>query len=215
MSSLSDNDKFKVSNAKSSFIKNEIDLLNATLLEIKKNNTSAITTAISSAINTATSQSQTQEPSANIDNIMNRILTNATIAAKKTNPDDVVINNPINPVKNLNPTNTTVATVNDVCNRYAYMPEPDVISFTESTENMPMTSDNKSYQSYIWCKCNGDDGINNNTSRCKNYKICRDHYNKFKESTINDVSKVEKQIYDDCITVFPNYPKYLEVNSLK
>jgi hypothetical protein len=95
------------------------------------------------------------------------------------------------------------------------MPEPDAISFTELTENMPITSDNKSYQSYIWCKCNGDDGINNNTTRCKDYKICHEHYNKFKESTINDVSIVEKQIYDDCLTVFPNYPKYLEVNSLK
>jgi hypothetical protein len=227
MSSLSVDDKFKVLDSKSTFLKGEVDETNAALLEIKKNNkytvANAITAAITSSISTPTSQSpsqlSSQSPSQSIpkitaDEASQRIISLAANVENKLGEQKIKEIIPTNNIINLNPT-TSAVTVNNVCNRYTYMPEPDAISFTEPTENIPISSDNKSYQSYIWCKCNGDDGVNNNTDRCKAYNICRDNYAKFKDTPYDLVPPVNKDIYDNCITVFPNYPKYLEINSLK
>ena len=215
MSSLSVDDKFKVLDSKSTFLKGEVDETNTALLEIKKNNKYTVANAITAAISTPTSQSLSQSiPKITADEASQRIISLAANVENKLGEQKIKEIIPTNNIINLNPT-TSAVTVNNVCNRYTYMPEPDAISFTEPTENIPISSDNKSYESYIWCKCNGDDGVNNNTDRCKAYNICRDNYAKFKDTPYDLVPHVNKDIYDNCITVFPNYPKYLEINSLK
>jgi hypothetical protein len=215
MSSLSVDDKFKVLDSKSTFLKGEVDETNAALLEIKRNNNSSIANAITTAItSTSTITSPPSPPILTPDEASQRIISLAANIENKLGEQKIKEIIPTNNIINLNPT-TSAVTVNDVCNRYTYMPEPDAISFTEPNENIPISSDNKSYQSYIWCKCNGDDGVNNNTDRCKSYNICRDNYAKFKDTPYDLVPSVNKDIYNNCMTVFPNYPKYLEINSLK
>ena len=220
MSSLSIDDKFKVLNSKSTFLKGEVDETNAALLEIKKSNTTSITNAITTAISTATTTPPlTQTPLIStpsiVDDAARRIIAAAANAENKFGEQKIQETNPINNIINLNPTTAKIS-VNDICNKYTYMPDPfDASSFTEPKENISISSDNKAYQSYIWCKCNGDDGINNNTDSCKAYDICRDNYAKFKDSTYDNVPDVNKDIYRNCKIRFPNFPKYLEANSLK
>ena len=217
MSSLSIDDKFKVLDSKSTFLKGEVDETNASLLEIKRTNTGSIANAISSVITSAIIPSSAEQipensSSNNIDEATQKILSIAAKAADKIGDN--------NDVKDLNPSNSKV-TVNNVCNSYTFMPDPiDSLAFTESAENIPITSDNKSYQSYIWCKCNGEDGVNNNTDICKAYNTCRDNYSTYKNYRYEDqnVTELAKQVYENCKNhpKFKNtFPKYLEVNSLK
>jgi len=212
MSSLTIDDKFKVLDSKSTFLKGEVDNTNAMLLDIKKdklyNNQSIITpttapTPVNNSLNIA-----------NVDIAIKRLLSNAANIENKIQEQKVKEIVPTNNIINLNPTDAKIS-VNNICTEYTNMPEPDAKSFTESAENIPITSYNNSYKSYIWCKCNGEDGINNNTERCKAFNVCRDNYATNKNSTYQLISDFDKKIYEDCKNVYPSFPKYLEVNSLK
>ena len=189
MSSLTDNDKFKVIDAKTSFIKNEIDDTNAALLEIKKSSTISI-------------PSNSSIPSNNIDDMYKRIIAAASKAENLSKGTTVAS------VINLNP-DTSKITTNNICNSFTDMPEPDTISFTELKENIPTVSDNNSYKSYIWCKCNDDF---NKTDRCKTYDICRDNYATFKNTPKKDIPENSDgmNIYKSCKLAFPKFPNYLD-----
>jgi hypothetical protein len=214
ISSLSTDDKFKVADAKTSFLKGEIDETNAALLEIKKTNSGVIANAINSVIATTAPQAApTTISPIPVNDAAQTIISLAASAANKLGEQKIGDGSDI---KNLNPSNSKII-VNNVCNTYTFMPDPDAVSFTEPAENIPISSDNKSYQSYIWCKCDGDNGINNNTDNCKAYNLCRENYATYKNSTNNDknMPEIQKEIYNNCLIKFPNFPKYLEVNSLK
>ena len=208
MSSLSTDDKFKVLNAKSTFLKGEIDETNASLLRIKETNTTSISNAISNIITSSTSNAeQTNAESNNIDDASKRII---AIAA---NAESKMINLNPNPAttttsSNTNITTTNIATTNNekFCNRTS-MPNPDTLSFIEPDEKIPITSDNESHGSYIWCKCNN---INSQSPDCKKYKVCRDFYADNKNSTYDNISDLNKKIYEDCSVIYKEtYPQFL------
>jgi hypothetical protein len=215
IATLTDNDKFKVLNAKGTFLINEINQTNAALLNIantrslvSSTNTSYSTANNNNNNNTANNTANTSYSTANM--LMQRII------ALSANTESKIEGTKSKEIS-LNP-NTPKMAINDICNKYTYMPDPDTKSFTEPKENIPMTSDDISYQSYIWCKCNGDDGINNNTQKCKTFNICRDNYAANKNARLEDFPNKDDivlQIYDNCKNLYSTFPKYLEVNSLK
>ena len=208
IATLTDNDKFKVLNAKGTFLINEINETNARLLNIA--NTRSLVSSINTVDNTNitnTTDTTNTDNNSSINMLMQRII------ALSANTESKIEGTKSKEIS-LNP-NTPKIAVNNVCSKYTYMPEPDTKSFTEPKDNIPITSDDISYQSYIWCKCNGDDGINNNTEKCKTFNICRDNYAENKNYTYDNISDINKKIYDDCKTVYSNFPKYLEINSLK
>ena len=216
MSSLSVDDKFKVLDSKSTFLKGEVDQTNASLLEIKRTNTGTIANAISSVITSVaippTESIPAKSSTNSIDEATQRII---SLAAKVENK--IEEQKPID-IKNLNPSITPIIPINNVCNTYTFMPEPiDALAFTEPAENIPISSENKSYQSYIWCNCNGKDGVNYNTDRCKSFERCRANYATYKNYTYDDekMPNIEKDIYKNCKIFSDYFPKYLEVNSLK
>ena len=93
------------------------------------------------------------------------------------------------------------------------MPEPVEKSFTNNYDkNAPdPTSTNKNDQPYLWCKCSAD---NYNTDKCKAYNTCRinyanNNYDNTGTATFSTVSNIDKEIYNNCINAFPNFPKYL------
>jgi hypothetical protein len=97
------------------------------------------------------------------------------------------------------------------------MPTPEMSSFSQDIINIPLTSTNTSDQSYLWCKCDGENGINANTKECKMFDVCRKNYannNKLDlKSTFTTISDIDKQTYDSCIVVFENFPRYLDTNT--
>ena len=208
IATLTDNDKFKVLNAKGTFLINEINETNARLLNIA--NTRSLVSSINTVDNTNTTNTT---DTTNTDNNSSINMLMQRIIALSANTESKIEGTKSKEIS-LNP-NTPKIAVNNVCSKYTYMPEPDTKSFTEPKDNIPITSDDISYQSYIWCKCNGDDGINNNTEKCKTFNICRDNYAENKNYTYDNISDINKKIYDDCKTVYSNFPKYLEINSLK
>ena len=93
------------------------------------------------------------------------------------------------------------------------MPEPNEKSFKLDLNIDPVdsSSTNKNHQSYLWCKCNKD---NEDTDRCKAYNICRINYNNNnidnKTNTYSSINNIDKEIYENCVNAFPNFPKYLD-----
>ena len=211
IATLTDNDKFKVLNAKGTFLINEINETNARLLNIA--NTRSLVSSINTVDNTNITNTTDTTDTTNTDNNSSINMLMQRIIALSANTESKIEGTKSKEIS-LNP-NTPKIAVNNVCSKYTYMPEPDTKSFTEPKDNIPITSDDISYQSYIWCKCNGDDGINNNTEKCKTFNICRDNYAENKNYTYDNISDINKKIYDDCKTVYSNFPKYLEINSLK
>ena len=104
-----------------------------------------------------------------------------------------------------------------ICTLVNKMPTPEMSSFTQDVINIPLTSTNTADQSYLWCKCDGDEGINANTKECKMFNVCRKNYannNKIDyKATFDNISSIDKQTYDSCIVVFENFPRYLDANT--
>ena len=100
----------------------------------------------------------------------------------------------------------------DICPLVDKMPEPTQQSFRNfyDKDGPDPSSKNKDDQSYLWCKCSPD---NYNTDRCKAFNTCRINYsnnnNDNGTTTFSTVSGVDKEIYNNCINAFPNFPKYL------
>jgi hypothetical protein len=96
------------------------------------------------------------------------------------------------------------------------MPNPLMSSFSDEMINVPITNTDKAYQSYLWCKCDGVNGVKANTDKCKMYEVCRRNYvnnNRidFKANS-KTISSIDQKLYDSCINVFENFPRYLDAN---
>jgi len=171
--------------------------------------TAAGTTATGTRIRTA-------EEKAAEDALLLRAANLETILAGK----EAVITTPSNNVINLNNQllNSQAQTArSSICTLVNKMPSPEMSSFTQDVVNIPLTSTNTADQSYLWCKCDGDDGINANTRECKMFDVCRKNYannNKLDyKATFTTINTIDKQTYDSCTVVFENFPRYLDTNT--
>jgi len=171
--------------------------------------TAAGTTAAGTRIRTA-------EEKAAEDALLLRAANLETILAGK----EAVITTPSNNVINLNNQllNSQAQTArSSICTLVNKMPSPEMSSFTQDVVNIPLTSTNTADQSYLWCKCDGDDGINANTRECKMFDVCRKNYannNKLDyKATFTTINTIDKQTYDSCTVVFENFPRYLDTNT--
>jgi len=133
---------------------------------------------------------------------------------------NAVIATPTNNIINLNTqmlNNQSQNTRSSICTLVNKMPSPEMSSFSQDVINIPLTSTNTADQAYLWCKCDGDDGINANTKECKMFDVCRKNYannNKLDyKATFTTINSIDKQTYDSCIVVFENFPRYLDTNS--
>jgi hypothetical protein len=168
------------------------------------------------AVPAAATTPTTDEAKAAADAILLRAANLETILAGK----EAVITTPTNNVINLNNQllNNQAQTVrSSICTLVNKMPSPEMSSFTQDVVNIPLTSTNTADQSYLWCKCDGDDGINANTRECKMFDVCRKNYannNKLDyKATFTTINTIDKQTYDSCIVVFENFPRYLDANT--
>jgi hypothetical protein len=161
------------------------------------------------AVPAAATTPTTDEAKAAADAILLRAANLETILAGK----EAVVTTPTNNVINLNNQllNNQAQTVrSSICTLVNKMPSPEMSSFTQDVVNIPLTSTNTADQSYLWCKCDGDDGINANTRECKMFDVCRKNYannNKLDyKATFTTINTIDKQTYDSCIVVFENFP---------
>ena len=100
------------------------------------------------------------------------------------------------------------------------MPEPTEKSFTDTFDITIMNSANTDQRPSIWCeKCNvnNNSSTNYSTSMCKAYNVCKVNYAKNNKvdnkSTFTTIGEIDKKIYDNCVNAFINFPKYLQANS--
>jgi hypothetical protein len=159
---------------------------------------------------------KTVEEKAAEDALLLRAANLETILAGK----EAVITTPSNNVINLNNQllNSQAQTArSSICTLVNKMPSPEMSSFTQDVVNIPLTSTNTADQSVLWCKCDGDDGINANTRECKMFDVCRKNYannNKLDyKATFTTINTIDKQTYDSCTVVFENFPRYLDTNT--
>jgi hypothetical protein len=159
---------------------------------------------------------KTVEEKAAEDALLLRAANLETILAGK----EAVIITPSNNVINLNNQllNSQAQTArSSICTLVNKMPSPEMSSFTQDVVNIPLTSTNTADQSVLWCKCDGDDGINANTRECKMFDVCRKNYannNKLDyKATFTTINTIDKQTYDSCTVVFENFPRYLDTNT--
>lgn len=232
--SLNVDDKTKVQNVKSSLIfqetQNALNLLRAQITTTTPTTTTTTTTSATTKTSaTETSASGTTKPASvapaapvvpatteTADAILLRAANLETILAGK----DAVVSTPSNNVINLNAkllNNQPQTTRSSICTLVNKMPSPEMSSFTQDVINIPLTSTNTADQAYLWCKCDGDNGINANTKECKMFDVCRKNYannNKIDyKATFTNINSIDKQTYDSCIVVFENFPRYLDANT--
>jgi hypothetical protein len=174
------------------------------------------TPATTPATVTPTPAATPEEAKAAADAILLRAANLENILAGK----DAVATAPANNVINLNAkllNNQTQAARSSICTLVNKMPSPEMSSFTQDVINIPLTSTNTADQAHLWCKCDGDDGVNANTKECKMFDVCRKNYannNKLDyKATFTTINKIDKQTYDSCTVVFENFPRYLDANT--
>ena len=220
MSSLTIYDKVNVLNVKTNLqqqeLNNMINAANSIVNSNAVNSTNATNSIVNSnavnSTNVANSIVNSNAANAAID--FTRIA-NIEVALRGNNAANTI---PTDSVINLARQDDNTRIRSSICSLVAEMPKPQVASFTEELINIPITSSNLSYQSYLWCKCDGDNGINANTDECKSYDLCRRNYannNKIDfKATYSTISSFDKEIYDRCIIAFKeNFPHYLETNT--
>ena len=206
MSSLTADDKIKVLDAKSNFIKSEFEEINNKWLLLQQQRNDPVnvsTTPTPIPATTIKSDDETLKGLfATIANLENNLSGQST---KLSIPTANIIN--------LNNVTTTVDK-SDVCKWYEDIPEPTEQSFTEIISNVPITSTNKNEYPYLWCKC---DDNRKDAKICKAYDVCVQNYannNKIdNKSTYTTIGTIDKQIYDYCGKLFVNFPKYLQTNT--
>jgi hypothetical protein len=178
--------------------------------------TTAAGTTAAGTTAAADTKIKTVEEKAAEDALLLRAANLETILAGK----EAVIITPSNNVINLNNQllNSQAQTArSSICTLVNKMPSPEMSSFTQDVVNIPLTSTNTADQSVLWCKCDGDDGINANTRECKMFDVCRKNYannNKLDyKATFTTINTIDKQTYDSCTVVFENFPRYLDTNT--
>lgn len=220
--SLNTDDKTKVQNAKSSLIYQETQsALNSLRAEIRATPSASPTTAPTTTPTTTLTTAPTTTPTpAIVAETADAILLRAANLENILLGKDTVATTPTNNVINLNDqllNNQSQTVRSSICTLVNKMPTPEMSSFSQDIINIPLTSTNTSDQSYLWCKCDGENGINANTKECKMFDVCRKNYannNKLDlKSTFTTISDIDKQTYDSCIVVFENFPRYLDTNT--
>jgi len=217
MSSLTIDDKVKVLNVKSNFIQQETDKIVAKIADIKTSSPSILTNVSPAPLPANVNANPNTNVDINHPEVQN-ILTKVANLENNLNNNGVVQSVPTTSV--LNAAQDSVAnsaSKSAICSLVNKMPTPQLSSFSENMINVPITSKNVGDQSYLWCKCDGDAGVNANTDDCKMYEVCKRNYANnnridFKANKEN-ISLIDRQIYDSCVNVFENFPRYLDANT--
>ena len=206
---LSIDDKLKVIDAKSNFFKYEINEL-------------------STKYNTLLPSSTTSETPSNPSNSLtpdNSLITNAdkqVLYSRIANLENTIRGQTIGalvPSTNVITLNLQSDTTDTTCvNIGTKMPDPTEKSFTDTFDDTQLNTTNTDQRPYIWCnKCNVNDNNNTSSTMCKAYDVCKKNYSKNNKvdnkSTFTTISEIDKQIYDNCVNAFINFPKYLQANS--
>ena len=209
---LSADDKIKVIDTKTNFLKDELN-------ELTERNNMLVTAAAATA-NPDTTASTTAAATAA------SVLSNAdkqVLYSRLVNLENTISGNtlgsliPTNNVINLNlqsdTTDTTCANIGTV------MPEPTERSFIDVFDDNQLNAANTNQRPHIWCKkCNANDNNNSSTSRCIAYNVCKTNYAKNNKgdnkSTFTTISDIDKEIYYNCSNAFINFPRYLDINSI-
>lgn len=81
--------------------------------------------------------------------------------------------------------------------------------FCDNTKEIPKPifktyNKNEKDLSYAWCMCNDE---NKKLKDCDNYLTCKDNYDKNKDIKKLDGGELEK--YFNCLSIYPEFPKYL------
>ena len=204
--SLSIDDKYKVLNTKTDFIRDEnIEIVKRYNLpggDATKNNVNATIDPIATTDDEKLYKLYTQL--ANRENYL------------KANEIGKII--PTENVINMNlQSQSTDTTCTDIGTK---MPEPTERSFTETYDIINVNAANTDQRPYIWCeKCNVNNTNDNSisTAMCKAYNTCKINYannNKVdNKSTFTTIGEIDRKIYDNCVNAFKNFPKYLQANS--
>ena len=210
---LSVDDKIKVIDTKSNFLKDELN-------EMTQRNNLLITSSLSTS-----STSSTSGNAGNAGNIASSTMSNAdrqVLYSRINNLENTIRGQtvgsliPTNNVINLNlQSDTTDTTCTDIG---AIMPEPTELSFTNNFDDIQLNPSNTDQRPYIWCKkCNANDNNNISSSKCIAYDVCKTNYAKNNKvdnkATFTTISEIDKNIYDNCINAFDNFPKYLQTNT--
>ena len=87
----------------------------------------------------------------------------------------------------------------DFCSITKEIPKPIFKTYTEIEKDLTLD----------WCKCND----NNKTQECKDYQVCKNNYNKYKNET--SLTGEDLVLYFNCIKLYPEFPKYLTENNSK
>jgi hypothetical protein len=204
---LSIDDKIKVIDAKSNLLKYELN-------------------EISTKYNTLiTSPSTPSTPSTPSSTSNNSLITNAdkqVLYSRIANLENTIKGQTIGelvPSNNVITLNLQSDTTDTTCvNMGTKMPDPTEKSFTDTFDDTQLNTINTDQRPYIWCKkCNVNDNDNNSSTMCKAYDVCKTNYfknNKIdNKSTFTTINEIDKQIYDNCVNAFINFPKYLQANS--
>lgn len=96
-------------------------------------------------------------------------------------------------------TEEAIKSPKDFCSITKEFPKPIFKTYTENENDL--TSD--------WCKCNEND----KTQDCKDYKICKNNYDKYKNET--SLGGEDLVLYFNCLKLYPEFPKYLTDNNSK
>ena len=219
MTNLTIEDKVKVINVKSNFIQQEIQKTVAKISDIKSSQSSSLITSATPSTTSTTTSTTNGKTNANNQEDVNKILARVAKLEDNLSNTTAATNVPTTNVINLAKSAASDNTANrsSICNLVSRMPIPELSSFSEELINIPITSTNRAHQSYLWCKCDGDSGVNANTNECKMYDVCKRNYdnnNKIDfKATKDTISEMDRQLYDSCINVFENFPRYLDANT--
>ena len=210
---LSIDDKYKVSDTKINFLRDELAEINERNSILKKSTTTNPTTANNTT--TATTANNV------ISNADKQVLFSRLSQLENTIRGDTL--GQLIPSTNVINLNLQSDITDKTCvNMGTDMPDPTERSFIDVFDNNQLNATNTDQRPYIWCKkCNANDANNaNNESslRCIGYDICRKNYannNKADyKATWNNIKDIDKQIYYNCSNAFINFPRYLDINSI-
>jgi len=213
---LSADDKIKVIDTKTNFLKDELN-------ELTERNNMLVTAA-----NSANSANSATNPDSTTATATAAVLSNAdkqVLYSRLVNLENTISGKtlgsliPTTNVINLNlqsdTTDTTCANIGTI------MPEPTERSFIDVFDDNQLNAANTNQRPYIWCKkCNANDNVNDNnsSSRCIAYNVCKTNYAKNNKdgnkSTFTTISDIDKEIYYNCSNAFINFPRYLDINSI-
>ncbi len=211
---LSADDKIKVIDTKTNFLKDELN-------ELTERNNMLVTAAAASdaatnpdtivAANAATAAAVLSNADKQV--LYSRLVNLENTITGKTLGTLIPTTNVINLNLQSDTTDTTCANIGTV------MPEPTEKSFIDVFDDNQLNAANTNQRPHIWCKkCNDNDNNSSSSSRCIAYNVCKTNYAKNNKSdnkaTFTTISDIDKEIYYNCSNAFINFPRYLDINSI-